>query len=237
MKRPIRTPPVRCGSGGRKAFTLIELLAVIAIIAIVAAVLFPVFARARSRAVQSACLSNMGQIARAVQMYMSDHRSRVPVCRDDIPESGGYWWVVLHPYTKADDVFVCPGWTPTPLPSGLLDWERPPVPSEPFERAGIRGTYVWNETLDGAPESGFSGTAADGLVFGPSRIIVVSEGFNGSHVWKPEHVAPGRPEERLRYQHDGSANAAYLDGHARHIRRDGMKPSLWAPWDHNLWRP
>jgi prepilin-type N-terminal cleavage/methylation domain-containing protein len=46
----------------RPGFTLIELLVVIAIIAILAAILFPVFAQARDRALMSACPSNMRQI-------------------------------------------------------------------------------------------------------------------------------------------------------------------------------
>ena len=45
-----------------KGFTLIELLVVIAIIAILAAILFPVFAQAREKARQTACLSNEKQI-------------------------------------------------------------------------------------------------------------------------------------------------------------------------------
>lgn len=56
----------------RKAFTLIELLVVIAIIAILAAILFPVFARARAKAQQASCLSNLKQIALAEKMYASD---------------------------------------------------------------------------------------------------------------------------------------------------------------------
>ena len=46
----------------RVGFTLIELLVVIAIIAILAAILFPVFAKAREKARQASCASNLKQI-------------------------------------------------------------------------------------------------------------------------------------------------------------------------------
>ncbi len=57
----------------RRGFTLIELLVVIAIIGILAAMVFPVFARARESARKAVCLSNVKNIALAIQMYLADN--------------------------------------------------------------------------------------------------------------------------------------------------------------------
>ena len=85
----------------KKAFTLIELLVVIAIIAILAAILFPVFAQARAKARQAACLSNMKQLGTATLMYAQDYDETI----------GRKWWdfhIDLEPYVKSIDIFVCP---------------------------------------------------------------------------------------------------------------------------------
>ena len=57
----------------RRGFTLIELLVVIAIIGILAAMVFPVFARARESARKAVCLSNVKNLALAIQMYLGDN--------------------------------------------------------------------------------------------------------------------------------------------------------------------
>jgi prepilin-type N-terminal cleavage/methylation domain-containing protein len=57
----------------RRGFTLIELLVVIAIIAILAAILFPVLSRARAKARQASCLSNLRNMAFACICYRSDY--------------------------------------------------------------------------------------------------------------------------------------------------------------------
>jgi prepilin-type N-terminal cleavage/methylation domain-containing protein len=69
------------------AFTLIELLVVIAIIAILAAILFPVFAKAREKARQAVCISNLKQFGLAFAQYTQDNDSGYPNTNDP------YLWV------------------------------------------------------------------------------------------------------------------------------------------------
>lgn len=62
----------------RKGFTLIELLVVIAIIMVLAGLLFPVFSRARARAQQQSCASNLRQCAIAMRMYRDEWDGKLP---------------------------------------------------------------------------------------------------------------------------------------------------------------
>lgn len=62
----------------KKAFTLIELLVVIAIIAILAAILFPVFAQAKTAAKRTQTLSNIKNVGTAIQLYMADYDDILP---------------------------------------------------------------------------------------------------------------------------------------------------------------
>ncbi len=81
----------------RKAFTLIELLVVIAIIAILAAILFPVFAQAKSAAKNTTSVNNLKQIGVAATLYLGDNDD-VMIQGDDYAE--WIWLFELAPYIK-----------------------------------------------------------------------------------------------------------------------------------------
>lgn len=92
-----------------RGFTLIELLVVVAIIAILAAILFPVFAQARAAARKTVALSNMKQIATAVQLYLQDYDEMFPRTQETLtPGEPSFisWWSThyyqesLNPYIR-----------------------------------------------------------------------------------------------------------------------------------------
>ena len=112
----------------RRGFTLIELLVVIAIIAILAAILFPVFARARAKANQASCLSNLKELGLAMIMYASDYDGNftfmgsghqdTPVVPGDYyfnyNSGSAYqyfyrsWASNIYPYVKNVQIYRCP---------------------------------------------------------------------------------------------------------------------------------
>lgn len=89
-------------------FTLIELLVVIAIIAILAAILFPVFAQAREKARQTACLSNEKQLGLAFMQYVADYDETFPAGTAGPGNGCVGWGGQLYPYVKSGEVYRCP---------------------------------------------------------------------------------------------------------------------------------
>lgn len=87
-----------------RAFTLIELLVVIAIIAILAAILFPVFAQAKSAAKRTQSLSNVKQLGTASLIYATDYDDLF-VSQYAGPDNSFGWqqsWIMLTlPYMKS----------------------------------------------------------------------------------------------------------------------------------------
>lgn len=88
-----------------RGFTLIELLVVIAIIAILAALLLPALSRAKRKARDAACLSNLKQMSLAENLYLVDYSGAM----FPYPSGTDVWLDVLRPeYASVDAVRLCP---------------------------------------------------------------------------------------------------------------------------------
>jgi prepilin-type N-terminal cleavage/methylation domain-containing protein/prepilin-type processing-associated H-X9-DG protein len=219
----------RSGRGRAAAFTLIELLVVIAIIAILAAILFPVFAQAREKARQTACLSNLKQIGTALLMYTQDYDEMFPVrygSGDPVDFENGYqrnWKNMLMPYIKSKQVFACPS-----------------------NQTAKKGTLTWNGTdqVDGPipagysmwlPDSWLSGVLGHGASYPqalagmeyPSNALIILEtsyrwadtgpylGYSEPAPGNDIAITPG-PSTWNSGHNKKKGNIVYMDGHAKY---------------------
>jgi len=198
----------------RRGFTLIELLVVIAIIAILAAILFPVFARAREKARQTSCLSNMKQLALGWHMYAQDYDERTCPTYDNT-SNPWYMWVYitstgnldsrLMPYIKNEQVFTCPS-APTSKGSYGMNYLM---------------TYYYNY-----PSGGYgNGGCPLGKILRPAEIVIMADSTerSGSVCYYVGNANfPGYPYRSAGYicggtdpRHNDGVNIGFLDGHAK----------------------
>jgi len=206
-----------------RGFTLIELLVVIAIIAILAAILFPVFARAREKARQTTCISNVKQLALAGLMYAQDFDEIMPTDFRYMPYPDLWWWPdLLYPYTKSWQVAACPSMQQQ---SGL--WY-------PSGRHG-QATFC-NYTI---PD--WLGGQKMAQVQEPANTIFMADGLS-YEFWCAEHTdlnptdvawlastgvtgsSPGTASLVGRVHNDG-ANFSFQDGHAKWLKQSSR--GMW----------
>ncbi|NLO06015.1 MAG: prepilin-type N-terminal cleavage/methylation domain-containing protein [candidate division WS1 bacterium] len=203
----------------RRGFTLIELLVVIAIIAILAAILFPVFARAREKARQSSCLSNVRQLSTAILMYVQDYDERFPGHRCCVRSGFGYWYQLIEPYTKNAGIFTCPS-----DPATSLGY-------------GYNGAGTTADNALGWRYATSSGVAPNqwapliGKVRQPSLMIMIADQAGNS----TGDMSARTGSYTVAPRHNEGCNVGHVDGHAKWYKASVLMSNLtdwWQPSAH-----
>jgi prepilin-type N-terminal cleavage/methylation domain-containing protein/prepilin-type processing-associated H-X9-DG protein len=219
----------------RRAFTLIELLVVIAIIAILAAILFPVFAQAREKARQASCGSNMRQIGMALAMYRADademqtESSPDPAVNEgkvDDCETTYTWRAVILPYTKNNQIFVCPS---APEKDGFVQdgITGPLTPKADYCSLGGYGcfeTYA-SEGRGPFPTTG-SPRIVEAMVEDVSGTIAIADTAGplgpdrGPEIYWGDTAAQPLDANWLPVRHNGGIVCGFWDNHVKWMKRE-----------------
>ncbi len=224
----------------RKAFTLIELLVVIAIIAILAAILFPVFAKAREKARQSTCASNLKQLGLGFMAYAQDYDEFIPGNTYRLPANTtaphdmkcgatavSWWPIYLEPYVKSKGIYVCPSGTSLGCP----------FPNTPR-------SYAMNVTLvgccnPGRPQAEITKPAETVLMSDNGKHYVFGAGGGSYGYFSGNRPADAPTSEAaywspvdwpwIAYRHSDGSNVLWVDGHVKWMKaRSITYASLWA---------
>jgi prepilin-type N-terminal cleavage/methylation domain-containing protein/prepilin-type processing-associated H-X9-DG protein len=258
-------PQPRIRNAKASAFTLIELLVVIAIIAILAAILFPVFAKAREKARQTACLSNTKQMGLGIMQYVQDYDETYPM--GSFSSSGvgmtaaevaiDRWYKAIVPYTKNTDIRSCPSAPAQPVNTYQTNY-------------GIHSDICKRVNQPPAadavtPESLIVNTAGTLLLGDAQTIDMTTVNRTDSTTWlKAEtNAAVDWDMKGLRFfssstsyftntdpsngrwpaaRHNGGTNLTYCDGHAKWMKIEQLtgvtaaRPNGWPYLDpNNVW--
>jgi len=209
-----------------KGFTLIELLVVIAIIAILAAILFPVFAKAREKARQGSCLSNMKQMGLACMQYAQDYDEKYPATyRWANNNTWRFLWVdLVQPYVNNYQLFVCPSGSFTVYDyrpnlvtaNNVLIYPNPLVCSYAMPDMSVDINNVAIAPVPRSPMANVQDPAGTFMIVDSLGWEILGDGTSGHRLLDQTDLSSINGSYVAKRHNDGF-NVCFADGHAKFV--------------------
>ena len=177
------------------------------IIAILAAILFPVFAKAREKARQTACLSNAKQLGIALMQYVQDYDEQLPYAYFEAPDQK-YGMQKLAPYMKNEQIWACP--SGTTVVSGFYASDGLPARTIAHGWGVDQYHYPYRAIYSAAIKSlnDIKQPAASGVFFEKTNAVTTMP-----YVYCPFH-GPTLTAQ-IADRHNDGLNVSFYDGHAK----------------------
>lgn len=230
MKKSIST---RNLSNYRISFTLIELLIVIAIIAILASMLLPALNKARSKAKDVQCTSNLKQLGQYMQMYIDQNDGVIPGGNSNLDWYSGKWQDMLMTlYAPGSEI---KDWCHVVINEGV--WSR--KPRGPFACPAVRiitqplQMHLADYAINTA-DHGFASSSDRLYVMKINRIKSPSRRAAIFDIdrWETYDPCAGKRSEMVtnsvygigEWRHGGNkaANVAFADGHVDQCTKESI---------------
>ncbi len=182
-----------------------------------AAILFPVFAKAREKARQSSCLSNVKQLTLAMLQYVGDYDEMFPGHRFLLNAGYGYWYQVIEPYIKNPQVFRCPSYSG----SNAISYGY-----NGYGTSGSNG-LGWRYASSGGPvPSQWPPTLAQ--IQTPAQMIML--GDHSDSTGDMRGYGNVGDSQLPTARHNEGANLSFVDGHAKWLKDSDYTPNAPAGW-------
>jgi prepilin-type processing-associated H-X9-DG protein/prepilin-type N-terminal cleavage/methylation domain-containing protein len=226
----------------QQKFTLVEMLVVISIIAILAGMLLPALGKARNKARQISCTSNIKQVLMGMEFYGNDYNGVLPYCYDPLNGSQA-WNYVVYPYIY-NDLQAASGDNEFMEKNKLL---CPAMNTSRITQMGGDAKKVFTcygmNPVAGGIKYWFSGTFIDSKkiirtlrsrVKNPSNVFLICEKepgmTNGAYAAfnsafsnflsdnDGNALTAGVYSRRLSGRHDRGCNFGFIDGHVEYLK-------------------